>query len=56
MFDSSEAPLFDVNISSTNRNCDNVTVSIAVRGNKELELDNIPATFSSFKEMVQQFG
>lgn len=39
MFDSFVAPLFDVNVGSTNRNCDNVAVSIAGRGNKELDLD-----------------
>lgn len=41
MFDSSMAPLFDVNVSSANRNCDNVAVSIAGGESKELDLDNI---------------
>lgn len=46
MFDSSVAPLLDVNVSSTNWNCDNVTVAIAGRENKELELDNVHTLFS----------
>lgn len=39
MLDSPVAPLFDVNVGSTDRNRDNVTVSIAGRERKDL--DNI---------------
>lgn len=45
VFDSSMAPLLDVNVSSTDRNCDNVTVAIAGRKNKELDLDNVHTLF-----------
>lgn len=41
MFDSSLAPLFDVNISGANGNCDNVTVSITGREKKELDLEHV---------------
>ncbi len=46
MFDSSVAPLFDVNVSSANWNCDNVTIAIAGGENKELKLDNVHTLFS----------
>lgn len=54
MFDSSVAPLFDVNVSCANRNCDNVAVSIADREKKELGLDNIH-TLSSERNMLIRF-
>lgn len=38
MFDSSVASLFDVDVSGTNGNCDNVTVSIAVTEKWDLDL------------------
>lgn len=52
MSDSSVAPLFDVNVSCANGNCDNVAVSIADREKKELGLDNIHTLFADFKDIV----
>lgn len=55
MFDSSVAPLFDVNVSSGNRNCDNVTISIAGRENKELNLDNVHTVFLVYSRCCQTY-